>query len=433
MLQFIQYLKGYVCIRVWGYSPERFMNLCSNHDIFLWKIENCGEYYTMCITVQGFRRLQSIVRKTGTKVAIQKRYGLPFFVPKIKRRKIFLFGLSGSLIFWMWMSGFIWAVDLKGNYSVSDDVFYNFLKENDIYVGMKRKEVDIEKLEKKIRRDFEIVTWTSAKIDGTRLEIQIKENEVLGEAGESGGEKETRGETGENEKPSNEFGSDLTAQEDGVVVSMITRKGVPQVAIGTEVKKGDVLVAGSVPVYHEDGTIKKYQYYEADADVYIRRSLTAAEELPIKYEQKEYTGEEKKETFVGFMEKDIAFRIGKVKYEHYDKVTDRKQVRLLDNFYLPIYYGSSVNREYVLRQKVYTKEEVKNIFSEKLIKFVTNLDEKGVQIIKKNVTINKNNGKWKMNMQFQIVEKTGKNVPILPKNLETPVTIEEKTAEQTAE
>ncbi len=43
MLQFIQYLKGYVCIRVWGYSPERFMNLCSNHDILLWNIENHGE------------------------------------------------------------------------------------------------------------------------------------------------------------------------------------------------------------------------------------------------------------------------------------------------------------------------------------------------------------------------------------------------------
>lgn len=412
MLQFIQYLKGYVCIRVWGYSPERFMNLCSNHDIFLWNIENCGEYYTMHITVSGFRRLKSIVRKTGTKVAIQKRCGLPFFVPKMKRRKIFLLGLIGSLIFWMWMSTFIWTVELKGNYSVSNDIFVDFLKENDIYVGMKRRNVDIEKLEKKIRQDFEIVTWTSAKIDGTRLEIQIKENEV------SEGTEAGDGTQKEKERVKHEYGSDLTAEEDGVVVSMITRKGVPQVAIGAEVKKGDLLVAGSVPVYNEDATIKKYQYYEADADIYISRNLTGVEELPLKYKQKEYTGEEKGEVFAGFMEKDIAFRIGKVKYEHYDKVTDRKQIRLLDNFYLPFYYGTSVNREYVIKEKVYTKEEVKNIFSEKLIKFVASLEEKGVQIMKKNVTINKINGKWQMDMQFQIVEKTGIHVPIQPENLE---------------
>lgn len=76
------------------------------------------------------------------------------------------------------MSTFIWAVDISGNYSISEDIFMDFLRENDIYVGMKRNKLNIEELEKRIRQDFGIVTWTSAKIDGTRLEIQIRENEV---------------------------------------------------------------------------------------------------------------------------------------------------------------------------------------------------------------------------------------------------------------
>ena len=291
MLQFIQYLKGYVCIRVWGYSPERFMNLCSNHDIFLWNIENHGEYYTMCITVSGFRRLKGIVKKTGTRVVIQKRCGLPFLVPKMKKRKIFLIGLTGSLLFWMWMSTFIWAVDIHGNYSVSEDVFMDFLKTNGIYVGMKREAVNIEELEKEIRRDFPIVTWTSAKIDGTRLEIQIKENEV--DTGTAQMQDKT-----ENEEKNSPFGSDLIAEADGTIVGMVTRAGVPQVAIGAEVKKGDVLVCGSVPVYNEDTTIRKYQYYEADADVYIQRTVHKTEELPLTYEEKEYTGEEKRNFYL---------------------------------------------------------------------------------------------------------------------------------------
>lgn len=400
MLQLIQYLKGYVCIKVWGYSPERFMNLCSNHDIFLWNIVNHGDYYTMCITISGFRMLKSIVKKTGTRVAIQKRCGLPFFVPKMKKRKIFLFGLLGSIVFWIWMSTFIWAVDLNGNHTITDDIFFDFLETNNIYVGMKRKNVDIEELEKKIRQDFEIVTWTSAKIEGTRLEIQIKENEI---------------DTKENdEEDDNPFGSDLVAENDGVIVSMVTRKGIPKVAVQTEIKKGDVLVSGSVPVYNEDATVKKYQYYKADADIFIQRTLQEKEELPLTYEQKNYTGEIKKEYFMSVLTKDIVFRIGKVKYVKYDKVTDKKQVKLLENFYLPLYYGSSINREYVLENNIYEKEEIKSIFSEKLEKFIGSLEEKGVQIIEKNVTISKKNKKWQMDMNFQIVEKTGKSVPIVP-------------------
>ncbi len=413
MLQFIQFLRGYVCIRVWGYSPERFMNLCSNHDIFLWDIKNCGEYYTMCITVSGFRRLKGIVKKTGTKVAIQKRCGLPFFVPGMKRRKIFLLGLIGSLAFWVWMSTFIWAVDVKGNFSVSEDVFMDFLKRQDVYVGMKRDRVNIEELEKKIRQEFDIVTWTSAKIDGTRLEIQIKENEV-----DSGGE---------TQEQENRFGSDLVAEEDGQIVSMVTRAGVPQVAVGAEVKKGDILVAGSVPVYNEDTTVRRYQYYDADADVLISRNLIQTEEIPLSYRKKQYTGEEKKEFLLGIMDKELIFRIGRVKYENYDKVTDKRQVKLLDNFYLPLYYGSSVNREYVFHDHIYTDGEIKRIFSEKLIKFVQGLEEKGVQIMKKNVTIDKKNKKWQMCVNLQIVEQTGKNIPIVP---QMPETVPEEAGEE---
>ncbi len=385
------------------------MNLCSNHDILLWDIKNQGEYYTMCITVSGFRKLKGIVKKTGTKVAIQERCGLPFFIPRMKKRKIFLIGLLGSLVFWMWMSTFIWAVDISGNYSISEDIFMDFLRNHNVYVGMKRSKVDIEELEKKIRQDFEIVTWTSARIDGTRLVIQVRENEV-----DTGGEKmgETTGQE-EIKTAKNEFGSDLVAEEDGVIVNMVTRQGVPQVSVGMEVKKGDILVSGSVPVYNEDSTVKFYQYYDADADVYIRRQLRKKEELPLHYEKKEYTGEEKREMLLSIMDKDLVFRMGKIKYENYDKITDKKQVKLLENFYLPFYYGKSVNREYIVMDNIYTEKEVKAIFSEKLIKYIESLEEKGVQIIKKNVTINKNQKKWQMNMDFQIVEKTGKNVAII--------------------
>ena len=93
MVEFLKYVRGYLRIRVSGFSPERFMNLCSNKGILLWKIEREGDVYYMNIHLDGFRALRPIVRKTGTKVAVLERCGLPFFLPKLFRRKAFIGGL----------------------------------------------------------------------------------------------------------------------------------------------------------------------------------------------------------------------------------------------------------------------------------------------------------------------------------------------------
>lgn len=57
------------------------------------------------------------------------------------------------------------------------------------------------------------------------------------------------------------------AEYDGVITDMIVRSGIPQVTIGSQVAKGDLLVDGKVPIYAEDGTIREYRMVIADADI----------------------------------------------------------------------------------------------------------------------------------------------------------------------
>ncbi len=394
MIQVIRYLKGYLAIKVFGFSPERFMNLCSHHKIFLWDVENHGGYYTMKISLQGFYRLKGITRKTGTRVVITKRYGLPFLSRKMWKRRIFMLGLLGSLVFWMWMSRFIWAVEVEGNYYVTTDVFQDFLGESGVFAGMKKKDVEIEALEKAIRAQFDIVTWTSARIDGTRLLIQIKENDLIIEQEPEPG-------TGEGE------GMDLVAGKEGEISIIVTRSGVPKVTAGAAVVKGDVLVEGSIPIFNEDGTVRRYDYCKADADIMLRCVYDMKEELQEKYEQKLYTGDEKKLPFLMIGTKKLEFPVFGKPYEKQDVVEEKTQLKLFGNFYLPVYLGHDLVREYVSEERVYTKDEVKELFEDKIQKFIESLQEKGVQIIEKNVTIDKNAGVWKMKVDFLALEKTG--------------------------
>ena len=100
--QLIWYLKGYVRIRITGYSPERFLNACRYKNIYIWDLKRVCGSYEMNLTIDGFRRLKEIVRKTGTKVCIIRRSGLPFLLHRYRKRHILLSGFlicAGLILF----------------------------------------------------------------------------------------------------------------------------------------------------------------------------------------------------------------------------------------------------------------------------------------------------------------------------------------------
>lgn len=403
MLHWIQYVRGYVTIKVWGYSVERLLNLCGNHDILVWEIVDHGEYHTMHISIEGFFALKPLLKKTGTRVAILHRYGLPFFMSKMLARKIFVAGLLGCIFFWCLASRFIWDIRIEGNYTLTEDVLLDYLEERGIHTAMKKSELQIEPLEQALREDYDLITWTSAQLRGTTLLIRIKENEMpVYETAEA---------------KEDEQGMDLTATRDGVVTHIITRKGVPLVAQGQSVQAGDVLVSGAIPVYNEDTTVRKYQFVEADADITLRYGKNISLEEAVAYEEKLYTGETIGIPVLGLGEKALSFRIFGIPYEYYDISEEKKQVQLLDHLYLPVFYGKRIVQEYEIAVKKHTEAEMKTLLQARWDKIIATLDEKGVQIAKKNVTIKKNEEKWVLNASLQLEEAAVKRRPSRTKQI----------------
>ena len=404
MIEFFKYLKGYLRIRVWGFSPERFMNLCSNKGILLWDIVREGEVYYMCIDLKGFRALRPIVRKTGTRVAILERYGLPFFLPRLLKRKVFVAGLLLAVAFWLWSSLYVWRIELNGNYQITRDVFDGFLQEQQITIGMRKSSLDIEELEKQIRRQFPQVTWTSAKLTGTKLQIDIKENEM----------QETQRKSEETEE-----GTDLVAEYGGTITAMIVRSGVPKVSIGDTVEAGTVLVEGKVPIYNEDATVREYRYVAADADILLEHVRSFSDSLPFDHIKKEYTGRQKRRYYLRVGNHELRMPQDRP-YLVYDSVIRESRPLLFEKLSIPIYMGMQTHREYQNVEYEYTLEEAQNELNKKLIAFLESLEEKGVQIIEKNVKIDTSGGSWVINGEFLVREPVGKSTAtVRPESGET--------------
>lgn len=383
LLKIIRYAKGYIRIRITGYSTERFLNACSHRGIILWGLEPKGRAYEMNISIPGFRKLKPIIRKTGTKVSIVERFGLPFFLHKYRKRKMFFAGalLFAALIFLM--SRYIWNIDIKGNLTYTDETLLKFLKTREVENGMRVSEVDCARIVKDIRKEYDDIIWVSASIQGTRLIIQVKENEdtipAMDEASEN---------------PDQEKPTDIVADRDCVITRIVPRNGIPMVSEGAEVKTGDVLVSGQVPVMDDAGTVTAYQYHESDADIQGRTVIEYQDEMDLGYEEKEYYYDkkthlplEKNEYFLKLGRYTLEFGNIRNQYRAWEMYGYEKQLCIAENFYLPISYGKKTARPYESGEIKYSKKELQQRLSRKFQQYCKDLEKKGVEIIENDVKI----------------------------------------------
>lgn len=402
--RWIRFVRGFLVIRINGDYMERFFNMCRMHEIDLWEIKKeqnvcmCEAYAT------DFLKMLPLLKKTGTKAHVVKKKGLPFYFPFIKKRIIFFAGVLLCLIMLNYVTKYVWAIEYVGNLQVSNDELSDFLEQESIHYGMKKSSINCEEKEKKLRETFQNVTWTSIYFEGTKLYIEIKENEKSEPI-----QFETKG-------------TDIVANEAGTITSIVTRNGVPRVKAGDTVEKGQVLVSGGVPVYDESQSVIDYQIYDADADIFIRTPIEYKSSINSGYPVMIYTGNRANTGFAqigkyyidgltlwDFIGKYLSPKKNETLYE---TVTEKHQVVLLDNIYLPVYYGKIDRKEYYIKYFTYTDEEMQSKLSENFEKFILGLQEKGVQIVEKDVKMERNSIGMELNGSLLVVKQTGEAVEI---------------------
>ena len=86
----INYISGYLRIVVEGYYIERFINICRNRNYMMWNIKKVNDInIALNIEIKNFKEICKIAKKTQCKVRIKAKKGLPFFLNKYKKRKLF--------------------------------------------------------------------------------------------------------------------------------------------------------------------------------------------------------------------------------------------------------------------------------------------------------------------------------------------------------
>lgn len=370
---FIRYLRGYVKIRVEGYSPERFLNLCCFHHIFIWGLVPAGNAYEMYMSLSGFRKIRPFTRKTHTKAVILKRCGFPFFLKRYEKRKLFFISLLLCAVLLKVYSLFIWDIHFEGNQKWPDETLSEFLDSKGVAPFMLKSSVSCADIVKDIRKEYNDIVWVSASIDGSRLKVQIKENEDTFKE--------------ETDVSQEEHPTDLVAETDGVITEIVTRSGVPQVHVGDTVKAGDILVSGRIEVKNDSGEVVGYQYQKSDADVFADTQIEYSESMPLTWQDKVYDGRKRYKWYVRLFDWTISAGTVKSSFEHSELASSETQLKIGENFYLPVSFGFERAKSYDFQEKEYTQDEIREKLSLDFRRFCDELEEKGIQIRENSVKI----------------------------------------------
>ena len=384
------YCKGYLLVRLQGFSPERFLNLCMANQIEIWDLRYREKGYEFYIALEGFRKVRPLVRKASVRLKILERYGLPFFLHRNRRRKMYAAGITCFFLLLFVMSQFIWNITLEGNYRFTDDMLLHYLNKQEIRYGVRRSAIDCEALEEGIRTAYPEIIWVSARISGTRLMIKIKENEVIASI------------PVKDDTPCN-----LIADKDGIVTSIVVRRGKARVKAGDTVTRGQILVSGIIPIYNDAAELVNHQYVCADADIQAETRDTYDEFISRWTTQRVDTGRTRYGISVRALQYSAVFLMPSFQDHKWEFVKENRQVILMGDFYLPLWITQMKGREYETYERFLTMAELEQKKNDIHQFKMQNLLKKGVQIMTNSVRIEDNSFGWQVIGEFVIDEPIG--------------------------
>jgi len=310
MNNFKKYKKGTITMEIQSFMPEKFINLLWKNGIVAKNIKKIN-ITTLVLEVKlcDYGEISKVAKKAKATVRIVRRSGLSFFLIKIRRRSALLIGafLFVSIIYYL--STFIWNIEINTENYISPYELRSQIKGFGITPGLRKKNIDVYEIEKKIIRGNDEIMWIKARIEGVKLKVNVIERQsppII---------------------TSKEAPRDLVANKDGVVVRVFTTEGTAVVISGDIIQKGDLLVKG------EQGKEGSVYPVHAEGEVIAKTFYEEIKKVPLYVISKNKTGNKISNLYIKFANKKIYIKNSLIPYANYDKIENSNKFIKSENYY----------------------------------------------------------------------------------------------------
>lgn len=257
LVKFTNYILGYVVFRAEGGFSERFINLCSNNNVFIWDVKRKGDCVYGCVEAADYKKLRLFAKKSGMKLRAERKAGLPFlFFHNKNRMALPLAAVFFAIVFFV-LSKFIWTVDVVGNVSVPTEDIIAAFEELGVKPGKLKSSVNAGETADRALLLLDKIEWSYVNIIGCNATIEVKEKTDVPDV-----------------RKQSDVPTNIISSVSGTVRRIDLYKGTKCVNVGDYVNKGDVLVTGAVT--NKDTSVSFYSsqaYVSVQTNAQIKYSF----------------------------------------------------------------------------------------------------------------------------------------------------------------
>lgn len=263
--RFLSFIFGYVSFTARSGFGERFINLCRLNNIPLQNLKSRNSVLYAQTDIESYKKIRPVAKKSGMKVKISKKHGLPFLLNRRKSRFGLIAGAVLCAVFVLFLSTRIWRIEVTGNNKVSAEEITAVFSELGVHKGAASGKINASEIEAAALRKLPGISWLNINISGCTAMIEVRETVE-------------KPKTDNDNTPAN-----IVAARDGLLVILRPFNGTAEATVGSPVLKGDLLISGieenkdlSADLCRAEGyavakTVRKEEY-QLPTDFTVRKS-----------------------------------------------------------------------------------------------------------------------------------------------------------------
>ena len=379
------YIIGYIRISIEGYYIERFINICRNNKITIWKLKRDKNIrLELNIGIKDLKKIAKIAKQTKCKIKIVRKKGMPFIFNKYKKRKIFFAFLLLMIMLLAISSNFIWNIDIIEENNQPIDNIYQDIVNSGLSIGTLKTKINSKEIINKIRLNRNDIAWIGIELKGTNAIVKVVKA------------------TSKPDIIDEDDYCNIVSDKQGVITKINAQNGTIAVKVGDTVNIGTTLINGWM-----EGKYTGIRYVHARGEVEAKVWYTKNKKIMYNTTEKKETGNIENRYKLKINNFEINFSKRLSKFEIYDTIDTESKFKIFSDFYLPISLIKTTNKEIKEEQKKYEIEEAKQLGIEELQQELEKEIEDKEKIVNKIINTYEKEDGIEVHVTYEVLENIG--------------------------